>query len=227
MTRTTNARIAGFTFLLYIVAGIASLILFGRATSGTEVAARLATLAQHANEISAVVLLGLIQSFSALVLGVTLWAITRDEDADLAMLGLTCRTTEGIIGGLSISGTLALSALAKSTPIDDGGSAATQTLAAYLLRDDVALSATFFAVGSTLFCYLLLRGRMIPVSLAWVGVVASIILVVGLPLRLAGLLGGTVASLMWLPMLAFEVPVAVWFLMKGVNVPRSRVDSHA
>ena len=218
MTRTTNARIAGFTFLLYIVAGIASLILFRRATSGNEIAARLATLAQHPNEISIIVILGLVQSFSALTLGATLWAITRDEDADLAMLGLTCRAAEGIIGATSISGTLALLALAKSQPND----AAAHTLAAYLLRDDVALSATFFAVGSTLFAYLLLRGRMIPISLAWIGVVASVILVVGLPLRLAGLLGGTVASLMWLPMLAFEVPVAVWLLAKGVNAPRVR-----
>jgi hypothetical protein len=225
MTRTTNARIAGFTFLLYIVAGIASLLLFGRATSGSDVAAKLATLAQHSTEISAVVILGLIQSFSALVLGVTLWSITRDEDADLAMLGLVCRSAEGIIGGVSISGSPALLALAKAQPIDTAAGAATHTLAAYLLRDDVALSATFFAVGSTLFCYLLLRGRMIPASLAWIGVVASIILVVGLPLRLAGLVGGTVASLMWLPMLAFEVPVAVWFLTKGVQVPRRALGS--
>jgi len=220
MTRTTNARIAGFTFLLYIVAGIASLILFRRATGGNEIPARLATLAQHSSDISAIVILGLIQSFSALTLGVTLWALTRDEDADLAMLGLGCRAAEGIIGAMSISGTLALVALAKSNPIDAAAGAATNTLAAYLLRDDVALSATFFAVGSTLFAYLLLRGRMIPISLAWIGVVASVILVVGLPLRLAGLLGGTVASLMWLPMLAFEVPVAVWLLTKGVSAPR-------
>jgi len=219
MTRTTNARIAGFTFLLYIVAGIASLILFRRAASGNEIAARLATLAQHPNDISIIVILGLVQSFSALTLAVTLWAITRDEDADLAMLGLTCRAAEGIIGAMSISGTLALLALAKSQPTD-ATAAATHALAAYLLRDDVAVSATFFAVGSTLFAYLLLRGRMIPISLAWIGVVASVVLVVGLPLRLAGWLGGAVASLMWLPMLAFEVPVAVWFLAKGVNTPR-------
>jgi hypothetical protein len=34
MTRTTNARIAGFTFLLYIGAGVTGMVLFGRATSG-------------------------------------------------------------------------------------------------------------------------------------------------------------------------------------------------
>ena len=39
MTRTTNARIAGVTFLVYIAAGIASMVLFARATSGAGVAA--------------------------------------------------------------------------------------------------------------------------------------------------------------------------------------------
>ena len=34
MTRTTNARIAGFTFLIYIAATITSMILFARAIRG-------------------------------------------------------------------------------------------------------------------------------------------------------------------------------------------------
>jgi hypothetical protein len=34
MTRATNARIAGFTFLAYIAAGITSTVLFRRAAGG-------------------------------------------------------------------------------------------------------------------------------------------------------------------------------------------------
>jgi hypothetical protein len=219
MTRTTNARIAGFTFLLYIAAGMASLVLFRRATSGEGIAAKLAGLAEHATDVSVLVLLGLVQCFSALVLAVTLWAITREQDQDLAMLALTCRVGEGIIGGLSIPVTLTLLWLASSTGPDAPATDAAHALAAYLLRDDVALTATFFAVGSMLFSYLLLRGRMIPIPLAWLGVGASALLVVALPLRLAGFLHGPITSLMWLPMLAFEVPLALWFLTRGVATP--------
>jgi hypothetical protein len=64
-----------------------------------------------------------------------------------------------------------------------------------------------------------LRGRMIPIPLAWLGVVASVLLVVGLPLQLAGFLGGPVTSLLWLPMAVFEVPLALWLLIKGVATP--------
>ena len=114
MTVTTNARIAGSTFLIYIAAGIASLILAGNAP--------------------AIAVLSMVTSFSALVLGVTLYAITREQDRDLAMLGLTCRVIEAVPGHGEI----------------------------------------YFAVASAVFSSLLLRGRMIPVALAWLGVTASV-----------------------------------------------------
>jgi hypothetical protein len=58
--------------------------------------------------------------------------------------------------------------------------------------------------------------------LAWIGVVASIVLVVGLPLQLAGFLSGLITSLMWLPMAVFEIPLGLWLLIKGVapSAPR-------
>jgi hypothetical protein len=220
MTRATNARAAGVAFLVYIAAGITSIVLFRRATSGAEIAAKLATLPAHATEVSMLVLLGFVQVFCAIVLGVTLYAITRDEDSDLAMLGLVCRSAEGIIGAVSIPTTLALLQLARGAAGDMPNAAGTHALAAYFLRDDVALPATFFAVGSLAFCYLLLRARSIPVPLAWLGVVASVLLAVGLPLRLAGWLRESFMSILWLPMLLFEVPVAVWLIAKGVAEPR-------
>lgn len=219
MTRTTNARIAGFTFLFYIAAGIASLVLFGRATSGEGIAAKLAGIAQHASDVRITVVLDLLQCFSALVLAVTLYAITREQDPDLAMLALTCRVGEGVIAAIGIPSTLGLLWLATAAGASTPDTAAAQALGAFLLRGNVALTATFFAVGSTLFSYLLLRGRMIPIPLAWLGVVASVLLVVGLPLQLAGFLRGPLTSLMWLPMLAFEVPLALWLLIKGVAIP--------
>ena len=81
MTRTTNARLAGFTFLFYIAAGITSLTLSGGAMRGDGTAARLASIAQHTTELRLVVLLSLPLCFSAVILGVTRYALTRDEIA--------------------------------------------------------------------------------------------------------------------------------------------------
>ena len=216
MTRTANARIAGYTFLVYIAAGLTSMAISRRATSGQDMAARFATIAEHATDVGIVVLLGFVQSFSAIVLGVTLWALTRDQDSDLAMLGLSCRVAEGVVGGLSIPGLLVVFSLATSTAADAATLAAAHTLAGYVLRSDVGVPATFFAVGSTFFSWLLLRGRMIPVPLAWLGVAASVLLVVCVPLQLAGFVRGPMVTLVWLPMLAFEVPFGLWLILKGV-----------
>jgi hypothetical protein len=75
------ASVAGFTFLFYIAAGVTSLNL----GSGSQAAG----------------LLSLLQSFSALVLGVTLYAITREQGPALALFALTCRIAEAVQFGES------------------------------------------------------------------------------------------------------------------------------
>ena len=162
----TYARVAGFTFIFYIVAGIASLAL-PDGSSVTDV-------------------LGLLLNLSALLLGVTLYMITREHGPALALLALTCRVLEAV-------------------------------------HDE---SAIFFSIGSLFFCWLLLRGRLIPVALAWLGMVASALLVVILPLQLAGMLAdmswsASVTWLVWLPMLVFELALALWLLVKGVATPQT------
>jgi len=122
------------------------------------------------------------------VLGVTLYAITRDQDRDVAMLALMCRVVEAVPG--------------------DWG-------------------AIFFTVGSTLFSWLLLRGRMIPAALAWLGVLASAAMLAILLVQRAGLLRGGVSWsssltwVLWFPLLIFEVTLAVWLIVKGVRAPAS------
>jgi len=181
MTRPTNARIAGITFLVYIAAGVSGMALGGAAVADGS-AVKLAHVA-----------LGLLCNLSALVLGVTLYAITRGVDRDIAMLAMMCRVAEGVVGAVSGS---------------------------------MLVPATFFAVGSALFAWLFLRGRTIPVRLAWLGVVASVLLVVGLPLQQAGILGGLVTRLMWLPMLAFELVLGPWLIVKGAR-PRNATPAPA
>ena len=165
MTRRTSARLAGITFLAYIVVGMASMAV-----------PRTAPVAA---------LLPVVMSFCAVVLGVTLYALTRDQDAELALLALVCRALEGAPGEGSI----------------------------------------YFAVASLLFAWLLLRGRSVPVALAWFGVAASVLVVVFLPMQVAGYFGGpgsfrTPASwIAWLPMLVYEVALALWLIFKGVAPP--------
>lgn len=222
MTRTTNARVAGFTFLFYIATALTGMVLAGRASSGDNIAARLASIAQHASEMRAAFVLELVSCFCAIVLAVTLYSITRHQDPDLAMLVLTCRTAEGVIGAVALPRMTGRLWLATAAGVDAPDAASAHALGAFLFElPSLMIGAVFFAVGSTAFSYLLLRGRMVPVALAWVAVIASLLLVVGLPLEFAGVLGSPITQVMWVPMIFFEVPLGVWLLVKGVAAPRS------
>lgn len=228
MTPARNARIAGFTFLFYIAVGILSMVLSAKVTAGGDIPAKLASIAQHAPLLRFNALLGIVQAVCAMVLAVTLYAITRAEDSDLAMLGLTFRVGEGLLGAVLTHSTLDLLWLATTAGPDAPNPATVQALAPYLLGGSRwNAGAFFFAIGSTFFSYLLLRGRTIPVPLAWLGVIASVLLVIGLPLQLVGVLKGLAAGLIWIPMAAYEVPLGFWLLIKGVPSPPIRATTHA
>lgn len=221
MTRTTNARIAGFTFLFYIAAGITGMILF---PDGEGIAAKLAAIAEHATNVRVAFLLSLLTSFAALVLAVTLYALTREQDHDLAMLAMICRVGEGLLGN-AIPGSLVLLWLATADGTNTPDAMTAHALGELLLKIEAwstLICATFFAVGSTLFSYLFLRARSIPVPLAWLGVLASILLVVTLPLRLVDFIPVSMGWFIWMPMLVFEVTLALWLLIKGGAAPPVR-----
>jgi Domain of unknown function (DUF4386) len=222
MTRRNSARLAGFTLLFYIVVALPAMILGNHATTGSGMPAKLATLAQHVTEMRVVVILTLLSGMCALTLAVSLYAITRDEDRELALLGMLCRAGEGIIGSFAVS-TLGLIWLATVTGADAPDAAGAATLAAFFLKRDMwsyNTSAFLFSVGSTLFAYLLLRGRMIPRALAWLGFIGSAIAVIEQPLELAGFAHGLLTQLVWLPIAVFEITLGPWLIIKGVAPPR-------
>jgi len=45
---------------------------------------------------------------------------------------------------------------------------------------------------------------------------------IGLPLQVMEVLPGLVTRLMWLPILVFELVLAVWLIVKGVATPEAR-----
>lgn len=230
MTRQTNARLAGLLFLLYIVVGLPAGIVFARATGGEGMPARLASIAEHVPQLRLAILLSLLTVPIAWTLAVALYAITRDEDGELALLAMLCRFGEGLLGAiltLMMLGTLWIGVEATDPARLDP--AAANALAALVLRlraGSWIAAATVFAVGSTLFSYLFLRARSIPIALAWLGILSSLALVVGLPAQLVGWLEGPVAdTYIWLPMFVFEVWLALWLLIKGVAPPRARAEA--
>jgi hypothetical protein len=225
MTRITNARLAGFTFLFYIAIALTEMVMSGRISSGEGTAAKLTNIAHHAPQMRLVIVLLMLTIFAALVLAVTLYGLTRDVDPDLAVLALASRVTEGVINVVPTIAKLGLLSLATAAATTTGADAAANALAALLLRVggwSTTVGATAFAVGSTIYSYLFLRARSIPMWLAWLGMAGSALMVVTLPMNGMGLITGAVVSIAWLPLFVFEVTLGLWLLIRGVDAQPAR-----
>jgi uncharacterized protein DUF4386 len=224
MTRKRSARLAGVTYLVYTAAGIGHEFLMHQAMNAEGEAAKLASIASHAMDVRVAIVLTVVECLSALVLAVALYGITRDQDPELATLGLACRVAEGVLVSTAIPELWQLLWLANGTAAGTLDASTASALRAYLLMPgpSVPVASIFFAVGSTIFCYLLLRGRMVPGWLAWLGVLSSALLVVTLPLQIAGFSTGPVSGYyQWLPPLLFQLVLAPWLLIKGVAASTS------
>jgi hypothetical protein len=228
MTRTSNARLAGIILLLYIATGIGSMILVGQITGGArDNAATLVEYAHHATAVRVNALLTFLQFFYAVGLAVTIYALTREIDAELALLAFCCRFTEGVIAAFAAIRMLGLLSIATTTAAT-GAPDAARTVGGMLLQADTStalISATCFAVGSTIYCWLFLRSRRIPRWMAGLGVVASVLLVVALPLRILAFITGPVTVYFWMPMLVFELVFAFWLIFKGVTAPALSISA--
>lgn len=216
------ARLAGGMFLFVIAAILVSSTFQNGGVGGSDdIAGALRAIAENAVGFRVSIVFLVVASLATLVLAAMLYALTKRQDENLAILALACRTAEAALYAVGILSVLILLSLsAEST-------AGAQELGAVVV-DVESLStnvgATFFALGSTIFAYLLLKARAVPIPLAVLGVVASLILVVAVPLETAA--GRTTADgasiIMWLPMFAFEIATGVWLLAKGARTPDRR-----
>ena len=222
MTLRANARLAGIAFLLNIVTGIVKAVLFNQVSAGDGTAVRLASIAQHANLVRVSALLVLLEFLYQAVLAVTLYALTRDQDRDLALLGLACRLTEGVIAAIATGSRLDLLAVAIASRTATGAdAAAAQALGATLMNGTAGPAALCFALSNLIFAWLFLRARSIPAWLAGLGVVASILGLLEFLLQMLALLKGPATFVPWIPMALFELILALWLLIKGVAVRSS------
>lgn len=213
MTERMDARIAGWTYLSYIVFAMTSNVLFRRATSGDDAGQRLSSLARMISTARVTVLLDLAQMVCALLLAVTLYRLVKAVNPTLALLAMVFRLGEGLLVSIPLLGKLELMQLAT---IPAAG--ATNTLrdigfAEELLhRPDNGFSEFCFVVGGFIFACLFLRGRLIPLWLAWTGVVTIGLQLLCVPLHIAGIVPGQIVNLVWLSILLYEVPLGIWLI---------------
>lgn len=214
MTVKANSRLAGFMFLFYIASGLLPGWLFRPISAAEGTAGKLAAMAAHPLLTRSGALFSLVNMTNALILGAALYALTRMIDRDLALIALLFRAAEGILAPVGAFTRRALLAIAIDPAPD-------LPLANVLLKTQgfaFLLGSTCFAAGSTVFAFLFLRSRSIPVWLAWLGFVGSLLILIGLPVQILGLLPTPLDSLMWIPIAFFEVIFAFWLFFREPRI---------
>lgn len=213
MSERSAARLAGALFLLVITVVLAS----SAAGSGADgIAERLDDIATSPSGLRLSIVLLVVAGVGTLGLAAMLHAVTRRQDPSLAAFALACRAVESGLYAVQILGAMLLLSLSRQqTDTARELGAATVDIAAWSTN----VGACFFAVGSAVFAYLLLRSRAIPRPLASLGLLASLLLAASVPVQSAA--GAVTAEgagiLLWLPMLTFEITAGGWLLIKGLR----------
>lgn len=82
------------------------------------------------------------------------------------------------------------------------------------------LGIFFYSLGSTAFCYLLFRSRYLPRWLAGLGVVGSVLVLVGTTAHFAvPHYAAMFFGYYWIPVATFELIAGLWMLIAGVHIP--------
>jgi hypothetical protein len=224
VTRAAVARTAGATFLLYIAVKVAGSVLFEGSIGSGAAASRLDAVAAHAADLRIATVLAMANCVCALVMAVLLYFYTRGSHAELSMLVLVSRTAEAVLFGVYALGIIALVFIATaSTPASRDTDAALVAAITRSARHATLVASFFFAVGSAAFAWVLLRARLAPRSLAALGLLGSLVPIVGMPLQIIGALRGFNTGLLWILMFAFEIGLGAWLLASGGRDPIDRI----
>jgi Domain of unknown function (DUF4386) len=72
-----------------------------------------------------------------------------------------------------------------------------------------------FCLGGILFYALLVKSRVVPVALSLWGLITTLPMLIG---TLAQIFGRSIPIIFYIPYVPFELAIAVWILVKGIQV---------
>jgi Domain of unknown function (DUF4386) len=157
-------------------------------------------------------LLLLLNSVVVVLIAVQVYPLIERLRPRVALAYLCVRMTEAL---LLAGGLLALLLLPELVAAEQAGAGI--SLVGLAVRTNFLafqLAMLVLGVGSVAFCWMLGRAGLVPLALAWWGLLGYALLAVGAVLELLGLPYGVLLSL---PGGLFEVALGVWLLAKGFN----------
>lgn len=219
------ARVAGCIYLFAMAVSIFSQeFILGRIVVSGDVAATAHNIVRSEGLFRLGIVLDVVTFATDVIIAWAFFELLKSVDRALALLGAFLRIADGaILAVTTFSGLVTLRLLSGADYLQAFDTAQLQSLARLFVSARGAgfsVGFVFLGLGSTLFAWLLFRSRYVPRALAGWGVFASALLALGsLAEMLSPWFAANVGLLYMVPMFFYEVPLGLWFLIKGVTVP--------
>jgi hypothetical protein len=222
------ARVAGFIYLFAMALSILSqMIIPDRIVVSGDAAATARNIVSFEGTFRLGIAIDVVIFVSDVVIAWAFYELLRSVDRSLALLGAFLRVADGaILAVTAFSGLITLRLLSGADYLQAIPLNQLQGLARLFISvrgSGFYVGFVFLGLGSAVFAYLLLRSRYVPRALAGWGVFASLVLAIGsLAVILSPWFAANAAMIYMVPMFFYEVPLGLWFLIKGVEVPATR-----
>ena len=235
MTKIDIGRTCGFLFLFVLLTSAVSGGLWATPLEPADTAGVLTAIADGVNQFRSSIVIDLISHVCIIALAGALFLSFSSFSKSLALIGTLWRVVEGVILAINEIVNSVLLVVAQEFVSATGTEAvALETLGRTLLVTEqwsYGIGMAFFALGSLLFGILFVVKKAVPIALAWLGVIASLLAVaetwlgLALPTLLFGASTNPLLILLFLPIMIYEVLLGIWLLRGGLNSKQARPDA--
>ena len=218
------ARVAGCIYLVAMALGIFSQsFVLGRMVED-DAAATAHNIVAAEGLFRLGIAIDVITFVSDVVIAWALYELLKFVDKSLALLGAFLRIADGaILAVVTLNGLITLRLLSGVGYLHGFDTNQLQGLARLFVSArglGFYIGFVFLGLGSAVFAYLLLKSRYVPAILPAWGIFASLLLAIGsLAVIFSPWFAGNAAMAYMVPMFFYEVPLGLWFLIRGVRSP--------
>jgi len=218
------ARVAGFIYLSAMALSMFSqMYVPGRIVVPGDLGATAQNLLAHEGLFRAGIVVDVVIFVSDVVIAWAFYELLKPVDAALARLGAWLRVADAaIMAGVTLYGLVSLRLLSGADYLQGIETEKLQALARLFMivrGTGLYIGFVFLGAGSTVLAYVLLKSRYVPRWLAAWGIFASALLTVGsLATMQSPWFAANASMIFMVPMFFYEVPLGLWFLVKGVDV---------
>jgi hypothetical protein len=217
-----TAMIVGALFIIATVTAVTSLAFLGTALDGPDY---ILDLPENGNSVTMAVAFELILAMSLIGIGSLMFPILRKQSEGLALGYSIIRLVESVFIVVASVSLLLMLSIGQDYAVGTLNTADSQSTGALLmaLREWSILLGTliFFGLGALVLNYLLYKSELVPRWISVWGVIGGAgVLLYGL----IGLFGTdvyamTATNLLTAPIAVQEMVLAMWLIVKGLNIP--------